>query len=442
MSFAPTKIVKFIRREISTIAEEGPVTQFKLFHCSNEDIRSPMGEFPVIDGMDPEELAQEIADHAQQHCDTMVTTRSERYGLESWIEARGSIRDHIIFLMTCNNPLSSSIEPTEPSTEKGIVAQLMRQNEKKDQLLMGMFGHVTSSYGQLLTFVNTGVQLRTEAADDRFTNLKQKMEYEQFLNQQEMEKLRERTAIESKGQLIEMVKPAFGMLMGQVASSFVKRGVPTETPKTKTETPVERSDIFDLLDIVGEAPSLAMVSGLSNQKLKSRIEIIIDDYFHPTKNSSPTNWNIATLLDSAGYDESIKMAQSTGNEAVEVMMTEYINNHFKTTGVRPQTSSESTKEQDNGKSKEEDHQAQEQGPQEAEQRASEEDASGPSKVPSGAKQTRKRNRKRTQEAPKEVVKKEGRKAPSKANGKVNKDRRSPQEAKRTKANSRWSKTHQ
>lgn len=430
-----------------------------------------MGEFPVVDGLDPEELAQEISDHSQEHCDTMVTTRSERYMLESWIEARGSTRNHIVFLMTCNSSLTASIEPTEPSTEKGIVSQLMRQNEKKDQLLMGMFGHVTNSYGQLLNFVNTGVQLRTEAADDRFTNLKQKMEYEQFLHQQEIEKLEKTTALESKGKLIEMVKPAFGMLMGQVAQSFVKKsdgqsGMGSEqksNPEPHSPTPnAERSDIYDLLDIVGELPSLAMVSGLSNLKLKTRVELIIEDYFHPTNLSTPTKWSISTLLDSAGYNESIKMAQSTGNEGVEVMMVEYINNHFNRDGKSGMGNEQDSnpkphspnptperKGQVNGESKEEDQQAQEQGAEEAEPSSNQKDASRARKVPSKAKGVGNRSKK----APKEGVEKahkEDRKANGKANGdaeehpkgcKANGGRSaSSQEANRKKANSRWSKT--
>lgn len=159
---ADQKLVKWIETEMIT---GDTVNRFELYHAVEGEGAERCQIFPVEEGMNLGELAQQIWDVAEHDAETRTAGMPQRYVVWSYHgEAMEPQSQHPFSIRgRASGPLMMSSQDSEPATDRGERAQQMRQLENQHRMIMLM---ADSTAGRLVTELQRE-QARREKAEDR-----------------------------------------------------------------------------------------------------------------------------------------------------------------------------------------------------------------------------------------------------------------------------------
>jgi hypothetical protein len=136
MGVPSTGLVKWLTRMLSDITEEGTISRLELAHVIEGEHaeRLELWRNKSDEARDPQELAQEIQDRAEDDVQSRITGQPQRYVVYAF---RGDADIHESqhgFLVRPRSVRHG--DDSEPPNERGIVGQSMRHNEGMHRLLL------------------------------------------------------------------------------------------------------------------------------------------------------------------------------------------------------------------------------------------------------------------------------------------------------------------
>lgn len=236
MSFADEHLSRWVSHQKNQeLVEAGPVTRFELWHSSVDHQQGPrLEQFEVNSDSDPDDLAQAIWDTAEHDSSTLGSGRPQRYTVQAWrIDKTEPCASHS-FLVSGKSYRAHVSGETEPANEKGHLGQLMRHNERTNEL---MYRVQEASVGRMLKDLEQE-RLRREKAEERVFNL---LTREQDLLDRSQERELERAAALAKAKRIdELMTLAVNMLPVVATRLMAKDGQPTAGSVGASETAVKK----------------------------------------------------------------------------------------------------------------------------------------------------------------------------------------------------------
>ena len=187
MSFPSDKLIKWIQARLtdidSTEDENRAIVRFELFHTVDGEGGSRVHTISVTTPMNVQDTARDVWMMAEADSETRSDGTPQRYTVAAFNVQDREPAYQFPFLIR-PNPLNSSRllgQSTEPPTEKGVVANILRHNESLNRMLMLM---TDATAGKLAAACN--------AKDERIADLESKMVDTFKLTQELLDKHQER----------------------------------------------------------------------------------------------------------------------------------------------------------------------------------------------------------------------------------------------------------
>jgi len=131
----PTDLLKWVRTQLTELSEDGGIDRFELFHAVEGEGLERCQIWRKVQDCDADELSEEIFSIAEQDANTRSREVPQRYILHAmWGEDREP-NSVFPFVLQGRGVLNYSGGNTEPANEKGVIAHMMRHDERLHNLL-------------------------------------------------------------------------------------------------------------------------------------------------------------------------------------------------------------------------------------------------------------------------------------------------------------------
>ena len=167
MSTVPNEVIKWLTVQVADLTERGPVTRMELFHTVEGEQGERLQVFGMeSEGTDVQDLGQSIWECSENDASTRSAGMPQRYVVFTY---RGENQDpeaqhpFLIRGRGVSNTMMGSGDGSEPPTERGLQAQLMRYNEGLHRQMMVMTNEVGGRMAQQLE----KERARREEVEDR-----------------------------------------------------------------------------------------------------------------------------------------------------------------------------------------------------------------------------------------------------------------------------------
>ncbi len=135
MSIPDAKLAPWLKKNLRELTGSGIIERVELYHASEGVNASRLALVRVDDGVDADELAQELWDVCEQDANTRQNGLPQRYLVASFFAEDTAPVAQFPFLVH-SGMTALSVSSTEPPTEKGELGQRMRHEETMHRLLV------------------------------------------------------------------------------------------------------------------------------------------------------------------------------------------------------------------------------------------------------------------------------------------------------------------
>lgn len=254
------KLTVWIKSRLTNIDiedDEGKATtRFELYHAVDGEGMGRVHTMPVTSPMNAAEAAQEFYGCAESDAETRTSGVPQRYIIGAFCESEREPTHSFAFVIK-SNPLSYSKllgQDTEPPTDKGMIAHVMRHDETMHRMMMVM---TDATAGKLAHAV--------AQKDERIQYLEEKMMssfemYQKLLDRSQDRELERAEAIQRSKRMDELMGMAMAyapILMGAIAGKLAPKNLePLAKSKTRDDS------IRQLLSNMSEEEATKVISSL------------------------------------------------------------------------------------------------------------------------------------------------------------------------------------
>ncbi len=271
MSFASPELEKWLLNQKEdypvgdaregSISSEGEVIRFELIHTTVENPGSGLRIDQYDSAQEATDLAQVIWDAADQDASTYGTGRPQRYTVHAWKAEQTEPSASHSFVLP-GRPNRSDVGETEPANEKGHLGQLMRHNERTNEL---MYRVQEASVGRMMS------DLKDER--DRRTNAEAQLTKMHTLHQGLLDRSQERDLIRAQAEarakrLDEMMALAVNMLPIIASKFLTDKGQPTNSSRGASEMAIQK-----ILKNLGEDEFEGILKAMKPQNQMALLEL-------------------------------------------------------------------------------------------------------------------------------------------------------------------------
>lgn len=220
MALPDEHIVKWLNKQLKDLTERGLPERFELWHAVEGERGDKLDSYPVDDETEPSELAQEIWAKAEHDAGTH-SSPSQKYSVLMFRCDDDSEHEGMhSFILQGRQFRSITGGATEPPTEKGLTAQLMRHSEGSARMMLG----IAESTAGRLTRQNEEMSQRIDRMAGQ--NLDMFEKYQELLDRS-AERALEQAKAEAKERRHEELMGMVMAMVPLVASKFLGAGAPS-----------------------------------------------------------------------------------------------------------------------------------------------------------------------------------------------------------------------
>jgi hypothetical protein len=269
MGIPKESLIKWVSRHLANISEDGSVNHFELAYDGGESGLLRLEQFSVEGDDTPD--AAEISTIINDVAETDASSRRGPSHLYAVMAFYGDDADHSSltrFRLVGKASLRDEEIETEPGTEKGVTAQLMRHNE---QIMMTMHRVVEATMGKLASDLDAerAKRERLEARSEDIAKLR-----EELLDRKDERDAKAAAAAqnaERMNQILSMLMSQAPLLLAAVVGA-VKKKASSDAPASKEPSLLE--SFKALLDEVDEQKLVKFAASLETPQQLKLLELV------------------------------------------------------------------------------------------------------------------------------------------------------------------------
>lgn len=218
MSAPDPKLVPWLRKHLRELTATGTIERVELYHAADGTPIQRLLVSRVDEGVDADELGQELWDAAQQDSSTRPPEMAQRYVVATFQEDEPAPLAQFPFLMPGGTP--GILTTVDQATEKGERGQMMRHNETLHRLVVEQNTYHTN---MLRNELESERKLRTgyeKGMMEMFETMQQLMDRR---HEREMETKREESKARRHEELMGLLMAAAPLVLAQVVGG---KGLP------------------------------------------------------------------------------------------------------------------------------------------------------------------------------------------------------------------------
>lgn len=209
-----SKLAPWLRKQLRQLGERGIVTRVELFFATEGEGIGRLAAIPVAEGVDVDELTQEVWDTAERDASTRAVGMPQRYVLAGFLEEDSVPVCQFPFIINGGGSGTAIISASsEPANEKGEIAQRLRHTEQLHKMLIEQTAY-------------TSAALRKELEEERRirtgyeTKFMEMLEIQQQLMDRKHERDMERARMEASQRRHDEIMGLVGTVLPVVAAQF------------------------------------------------------------------------------------------------------------------------------------------------------------------------------------------------------------------------------
>lgn len=210
MSAPDSKLTPWLRRYLRELREGGSVDRVEMYHTGESSPVERILVVSVADGVDADELGQELWDAAEQDASSRQEGRSERYTVGTFGADDRAPLAQFSFLVATGTP--GIIGSNDPATEKGERAQVLRHQENLHRMLLEQSTYFTNSMRQELDRERTARLALEKQQLETFVTMQELLDKK---HERDMDTARETAKAQRHEQIMGLLMSAAPLLMAQ-----------------------------------------------------------------------------------------------------------------------------------------------------------------------------------------------------------------------------------